>query len=320
MIAGKQPLDHQTQTLLSPSSAGKRVFPDFLRTADEQTLARKYDAIQDREMNRIYPGRNVKQKGFQLMNPLSYDSFRLDRYQDIVPWTHNRVQLKQCGQCDYINASVIQLEREQRYIASQGPKLSTTAHFWRMVWEEFDHSGVIVMLTKVHENGREKCVQYWPDAPNETYQDEETELKVKLEETSHHDKSDTTIRRLTLRRGSATQAEEKSIYHLQFEGWPDHAAPPNADTLISLIEIANSFSKDTKTSMIIHCSAGVGRTGTFITLDYMMRLFRRDAYPSGDPIFNAVDMLRQQRMNMVQTFNQFAFIYATCKKQWLAQR
>ncbi|EMD00086.1 hypothetical protein BAUCODRAFT_63248, partial [Baudoinia panamericana UAMH 10762] len=282
-----------------------------------------------------------------------------NRYLNVEPFASNRIKLKVAeGMSDYINASPIRLGK-RRYIATQGPKDTNVSHFWRMVAEEVrGNSGVVVMLTQTHESGKEKCFQYYPLSQQESplvLSDEQDVADgfsgdVKLLSVEPDIGSRSEVRRLRLRTGDGAgiaAPQEKEIHHLLFSGWPDFLIPEGEDreALIHLIRLsarlnrgpssnsaahtngssaAEDFSStDQDNPRIIHCSAGVGRSGTFIALDYLLSLMyagELDNVPAdADPIAETVDLLRQQRMMMVQGESQFNFLYEVLKEQFLAR-
>lgn len=255
---------------------------------------------------------------------------------------------------DYINASPIQLGK-RRYIATQGPKNTNLNHFYRMVNAEVRGRAVVVMLTQTHESGREKCFQYYPlsseESPLQIPPDHESgdgfQGTVELTRIEDDEPTRTQIRQLQLRTetgNSALPPQEQEIYHLLFSGWPDFLVPEGDDraALTRLIQLSaqlNSKPSDPSAThtngaaaadfadseqdnpRIIHCSAGVGRSGTFIALDYLLSLLYSgqldNVPPEKDPIMETVDALRQQRMMMVQGEGQFHFVYETLKEAFI---
>lgn len=205
-----------------------------------------------------------------------------------------------------------------------------------MVFHESKEVGVIVMLTQTIEAGREKCAQYFPlDEENasmdlhieeeDPFVNDETPEKVKesmmgkvtlLE--SHWDEScRSEVRKLELTLGS----ESKIVWHFLFAGWADYSKPEGEDrqALLQLIKV--SASKCTPDNpRVVHCSAGVGRTGTFIALDHLLRELESGALlkisdPETDPVFDTVDHMREQRMMMVYNEMQLLFIYEVIREQ-----
>ena len=218
----------------------------------------------------------------------------------------------------------------------QGPKLRHLWHFWNMVFHESKEVGVIVMLTQTFEAGREKCAQYFPLdmepasmilSMDETdrfvteggEQLEETGIigKVTLLESAFDPKSRSEIRKLELTIGS----ESKVVWHFLFAGWADYSKPEGSDreALLELIKLSASKCS-TDNPRIVHCSAGVGRTGTFIALDHLLRELESGQLlqvtdPETDPVFDTVNQMREQRMMMVYNEMQMQFIYEVLREQ-----
>lgn len=283
-----------------------------------------------------------------------------NRYLNVEPYAQNRIRLKVGeGASDYINASPIVLG-QRRYIATQGPKDTSVHHFYRMLASEVRSPAVVVMLTQTHEAGREKCFQYYPLSADEsplvlTSQEEDAHKEdatgeVVLVDAEEDVKTRSEIRRLRLRwkRDGGNAAEDKDIHHLLFSGWPDFLIPEgeDKDAMIELIRLSAHLNSPSSTTTltnghtpasslhdfansdqsnprIVHCSAGVGRSGTFIALDYLQSLLytgQLDHLPAdNDPVADTVDLMRQQRMMMVQGEPQFNFIYEVLRELYLAR-
>ncbi|KAM3422448.1 hypothetical protein BST61_g2796 [Cercospora zeina] len=279
-----------------------------------------------------------------------------NRYLNVEPYAQNRIKLKVAeGVSDYINASPIRLG-SRRHISTQGPKDTSVNHFYRMVTGELQSPAVIVMLTQTHEAGREKCFQYFPlnaeqntlaIPPDEQY-DDGFQGEVELVDIQHDVQTRTAIR--TMKVKTTTEGEgprEMEVKHLLFSGWPDFLVPEGEErrALVQLIRLSarlnrkastdtdatpngSSFAEDLARTdqdnpRIVHCSAGVGRSGTFIALDYLLSLLLTgqldNVGPEDDPILDTVDQLRQQRMMMVQSEAQFMFLYDVMREQYLAR-
>ncbi|KAM9358392.1 receptor-type tyrosine-protein phosphatase C [Symphorus nematophorus] len=226
-----------------------------------------------------------------------------NRYVDILPYDYNRVTLStgngEAG-CDYINASFIDGYKEsKKYIAAQGPKDETVSDFWRMVWEQ--QSSIIVMVTRCEEGNRVKCAQYWPS------QDRDTEIFgefiVKLNSEDHC--PDYTIRHLSLT-NKREKNSEREVTHIQFMSWPDHGVPEEPHLLLKLRRRVNAFKNFFSGPIIVHCSAGVGRTGTYIGIDAMMEGLEAEGRVD---IYAYVVRLRKQRCLMVQVEAQYILIH-----------
>ena len=195
-----------------------------------------------------------------------------------------------------------------------------------MVWHETSHVAVIVMLTQTAEAGREKCFQYFPlndDAGNfqiEAISDEETSTEgtVQLLETVYNEITRSTVRKLTMTVGE----EKKTVWHLLFSGWPDFAVPEGDDraALLELLKLSASKNECKESPRIIHCSAGVGRSGTFIALEFLLAQLEAGAVAQAnddeDLIYDLVNQLREQRMTMVQSDSQYHFLYEVVSEQF----
>ncbi|XP_028259048.1 receptor-type tyrosine-protein phosphatase C isoform X2 [Parambassis ranga] len=226
-----------------------------------------------------------------------------NRYVDILPYDYNRVQLTtgngEAG-CDYINASFIDGFKEpKKYIAAQGPKDETVSDFWRMVWEQ--QSSIIVMVTRCEEGNRIKCAQYWPSPERETEIFEEFIVKL----TSEDHCPDYTIRHLSLI-NKREKNSEREVTHIQFMSWPDHGVPGDPHLLLKLRRRVNAFKNFFSGPIVVHCSAGVGRTGTYIGIDAMMEGLEAEGRVD---IYGYVVRLRRQRCLMVQVEAQYILIH-----------
>ncbi|XP_075887320.1 receptor-type tyrosine-protein phosphatase C-like isoform X2 [Nelusetta ayraudi] len=225
-----------------------------------------------------------------------------NRYVDILPYDYNRVQLTtgngEAG-CDYINASFIDGYKEsKKYIAAQGPKEETVSDFWRMVWEQ--QSSIIVMVTRCEEGNKIKCAQYWPSPERETEIYEE--FIVKLSSEDHC--PDYTVRHLCVT--NREKNSEREVTHIQFMSWPDHGVPEEAQLLLKLRRRVNAFKNFFSGPIVVHCSAGVGRTGTYIGIDAMMEGLEAEGRVD---IYGYVVRLRRQRCLMVQVEAQYILIH-----------
>ena len=196
-----------------------------------------------------------------------------------------------------------------------------------MIWHETHHVGVIVMLTQLTEGLREKCHQYYPDETDHegfslqwvTETGEERKGTVKATGSTFHEASKTTVRKLVLSCGD----ESKIIWHLLFLGWPDYGVPENQDrdALLELIKLSRNKNEDPGSPRIIHCSAGVGRSGTFIALEHLLAELEAERLDevtdTHDFIYDTVNKLREQRMTMVQSETQYLLLYELLREQYL---
>ena len=196
-----------------------------------------------------------------------------------------------------------------------------------MIWHETSKVAVVVMLTQLAEGSREKCFQYYPeDLESDTLQvtltsesGEEREGYVGIVEKSYHDACKSTIRKLVLKCGEET----KTVWHLLFLGWSDYGVPANEDrtSLLELIKFSRIKNDVPENPRIVHCSAGVGRSGTFIALEHLLAELAHggiaEAKDTDDVIYDTVDELRRQRMTMVQSLDQFQFLYDLLRSEYV---
>ncbi|PRP85959.1 receptor-type tyrosine-protein phosphatase F-like [Planoprotostelium fungivorum] len=236
-----------------------------------------------------------------------------NRYQVVVPYDHCRVKLQSADTegSDYINASYIKGE-DNSYIAAQGPLPETTADFWKMVWD--DDVSVLLMLTKTNENGRKKCHQYYPEKEDGDDGIEYGDIKIELASMHEDSKAAVITRKYTLTH-KPTSAK-RTVVHYQYLGWPDHGVPENTAGIRGLIQsIEEQIAESHSTGpILVHCSAGIGRTGTFMTIHIHIQQLRKHMQSSPDQpfqfeIYNTVKELRKQRTGMVQQPEQYRFCY-----------
>ncbi|XP_053806940.1 receptor-type tyrosine-protein phosphatase C isoform X1 [Vidua chalybeata] len=226
-----------------------------------------------------------------------------NRYIDILPYDHNRVELSEMPGdpgSDYINASYIDGFKEPRkYIAAQGPKDETTDDFWRMIWEQ--KATIIVMVTRCEEGKRNKCAQYWPSMENGTATYGDIIVKIYESKTC----PDYVIQKLHITNGRERTAG-RDVTHIQFTSWPDHGVPEDPHLLLKLRRRVNTLSNFFSGPIVVHCSAGVGRTGTYIGIDAMLEGL--DAEGRVD-VYGYIVKLRRQRCLMVQVESQYILIH-----------
>ncbi|XP_022048527.1 receptor-type tyrosine-protein phosphatase S isoform X8 [Acanthochromis polyacanthus] len=225
-----------------------------------------------------------------------------NRLVNIMPYETTRVCLQPIRGLegsDYINASFIDGYRQQKaYIATQGPLAETTEDFWRMLWE--NNSTIVVMLTKLREMGREKCHQYWPAERSARYQ------YFVVDPMAEYNMPQYILREFKVT--DARDGQSRTVRQFQFTDWPEQGVPKSGEGFIDFIgqvhKTKEQFGQDGPIS--VHCSAGVGRTGVFITLSIVLERMR---YEGVVDIFQTVKMLRTQRPAMVQTEDEYQFCY-----------
>ncbi|NXP21897.1 PTPRJ phosphatase, partial [Scytalopus superciliaris] len=223
-----------------------------------------------------------------------------NRYNNVLPYDISRVKLsnESSGTGDYINANYMPgYNSRKAFIAAQGPLPNTVEDFWQMIWEKNIYS--IVMLTKCVEQARTKCEQYWPDKQSKTYGD------IMVTIASEIVLPEWTIREFTVEKSDTPESHTVCQFH--FTSWPDHGVPETTDLLINFRHLVYQYNRrnliDSPT--LVHCSAGVGRTGTFIAID---RLIQQMEMENTVDVYGVVYDLRMHRPLMVQTEDQYVFL------------
>lgn len=237
-----------------------------------------------------------------------------NRYRDVSPYDHSRVVLQQVpeGDSDYINASIIKVEESNRtYILSQGPLEHTAGQFWQMVWEQ--NSKAVIMLNRVIEKGTLKCHQYWPlgDDEEDDEEDEmafeETNLKVTLQEEQRYQHY--IVRTFDLE--DLRTHEVREVYHFQYITWPDFGIPSSPVSFLMFLEAVREKGvlEQNVGPPVIHCSAGIGRSGTFCLVDSALVLVEKTGSLKGIDIQSLLISMRSYRMGLIQTAEQLKFSY-----------
>uniref|UniRef100_A0A3B3V8S0 Receptor-type tyrosine-protein phosphatase F n=1 Tax=Poecilia latipinna TaxID=48699 RepID=A0A3B3V8S0_9TELE len=234
-----------------------------------------------------------------------------NRYANVIAYDHSRVVLtsvdgKTVPGSDYINGNYIDGYRKQNaYIATQGPLPETLSDFWRMVWEQ--RSNTIVMMTRLEEKSRVKCDQYWPSRGTETYGMIQVTMLDTVELATY------SVRTFALYKNGSS--EKREVRQFQFMAWPDHGVPEYPTPILAFLRRVKACNPPDAGPMVVHCSAGVGRTGCFIVIDAMLERMKHEKTVD---IYGHVTCMRAQRNYMVQTEDQYIFIHeslleaATC--------
>ncbi|KAL2772714.1 receptor-type tyrosine-protein phosphatase F isoform 3 precursor [Daubentonia madagascariensis] len=232
-----------------------------------------------------------------------------NRYANVIAYDHSRVILTSIDGVpgsDYINANYIDGYRKQNaYIATQGPLPETMGDFWRMVWEQ--RTATVVMMTRLEEKSRVKCDQYWPARGSETYGLIQVTLLDTVELATY------TVRTFALHKSGSS--EKRELRQFQFMAWPDHGVPEYPTPILAFLRRVKACNPLDAGPMVVHCSAGVGRTGCFIVIDAMLERMKHEKTVD---IYGHVTCMRSQRNYMVQTEDQYVFIHealleaATC--------
>ncbi|XP_059375117.1 receptor-type tyrosine-protein phosphatase delta-like isoform X42 [Carassius carassius] len=223
-----------------------------------------------------------------------------NRYANVIAYDHSRVLLSAIDGIpgsDYINSNYIDGYRKQNaYIATQGALPETFCDFWRMIWEQ--RSANIVMMTKLEERSRVKCDQYWPNRGTETYGLIQVTLLDTVELATY------CVRTLALYKNGSS--EKREVRQFQFTAWPDHGVPEHPTPFLAFLRRVKSCNPPDAGPMVVHCSAGVGRTGCFIVIDAMLERIKHEKTVD---IYGHVTLMRAQRNYMVQTEDQYVFIH-----------
>ncbi|XP_057692294.1 receptor-type tyrosine-protein phosphatase eta isoform X2 [Corythoichthys intestinalis] len=223
-----------------------------------------------------------------------------NRYNNVLPYDHSRVKLSIIHGSpydDYINANYMPgYNSKKEFIAAQGPLAGTVKDFWRMIWEKNVHS--LVMLTRCNEQGRVKCEQYWHSTSKHFEY-------IRVTTTSEIPLDDWTIRDFDIK--NVKTAETRSVRQFHFTAWPDHGVPETTELLIGFRHLVREHMDQysTNSPAVVHCSAGVGRTGTFIAIDRLLFQIERENVVD---VYGVVHDLRMHRPLMVQTEDQYVFL------------
>ncbi|XP_058886149.1 receptor-type tyrosine-protein phosphatase delta-like isoform X5 [Acipenser ruthenus] len=223
-----------------------------------------------------------------------------NRYANVIAYDHSRVLLfaiEGIPGSDYVNSNYIDGYRKQNaYIATQGPLPETFGDFWRMIWEQ--RSANVVMMTKLEERSRVKCDQYWPTRGTETYGLIQVTLLDTVELATY------CVRTFALYKNGSS--EKREVRQFQFTAWPDHGVPEHPTPFLAFLRRVKACNPPDAGPMVVHCSAGVGRTGCFIVIDAMLERIKHEKTVD---IYGHVTLMRAQRNYMVQTEDQYIFIH-----------
>uniref|UniRef100_A0A8C4I5K3 protein-tyrosine-phosphatase n=1 Tax=Dicentrarchus labrax TaxID=13489 RepID=A0A8C4I5K3_DICLA len=266
----------------------------------KQGFWEEFEVLQQQECKLLYPRKEGQKPENKSKN----------RYKNILPFDTTRVEIREADPdvpgSDYINANYIRVSLFsiiQVFIATQGCLQNTVIDFWKMVYQENTH--VIVMTTKEVERGRNKCVRYWPDLHGT-----KEFGKVLVRNVDERPAQDYILRKLEVTRLDRKEPL-RYIWHYQYLSWPDHGVPNEPGGVLWFLEEVNrtqSTIPDTG-PIVVHCSAGIGRTGTIIVIDILIDIINRQGLDCDIDIPKTIQRVRQQRSGMVQTEAQYKFIY-----------
>ncbi|XP_039746986.1 receptor-type tyrosine-protein phosphatase N2 isoform X1 [Pararge aegeria] len=233
---------------------------------------------------------------------LKPDNNGKNRYADMLPYDHSRVTLNMLSNhlgSDYINASTITDHdpRNPAYIAATGPLAHTTPDFWQLVWEQ--GSVVMVMLTRLTENGQQLCHRYWPEEGSELYHIYEVHL------VSEHIWCDDYLVRSFYLKNQRT-GETRTVTQFHFLSWPENGVPSSTKALLEFRRKVNKSYRGRSCPIVVHCSDGAGRTGTYCLIDMVLNRMAKGAKEID--IAATLEHIRDQRPRTVATKQQFEFV------------
>ncbi|CAH1975948.1 unnamed protein product [Acanthoscelides obtectus] len=239
----------------------------------------------------LFPKGLLKPHGYGLAAP----NKSKNRYKNVIAYDHTRVKLKKLEDdeySDYINANYIHGYKMPRvYIATQGPKACTLNDFWRMIWQETVK--YIIMLANLNEDGKKKVEKYWPDINKTTVYGEISVEFISNKTFANYEKREFNI---------MLKDEKRAITQLHFISWPDHGIPLYPQSLVPFLETVLKISNNPRSPIVVHCSAGVGRTGTIILSDICLRMA---ASEGAIDFLSHLEQLRNQRPNLVDNDEQY---------------
>ena len=308
--------ENSSNTPSSLRSTSDKALMEFLdSTKDEKFHRKRFEQLESREYTR-------EKDTDRYSRVIGYRHRDQNRYSDVIPFDATRVIVRPkllgtTGEM-YINASYIETADGKRSIATQGPRMNMVEQFWRMVWENVrateGGTATIIMLTQCYEGRVEKCSKYWPEADQQfefhDYEGKEVEntLVVQVVDLEEVENADCTVHTIDL--SMIGQNQHFQVKHLLYNGWKDHSVPLSTDTFLAYFQLYRQY-HTSSAPPIVHCSAGVGRTGVFIALDFLFstvpRMTRKQILE--DPVYWTIDEMRKWRMAMVYKASQLGFIY-----------
>ncbi|XP_076341555.1 receptor-type tyrosine-protein phosphatase T-like isoform X2 [Tachypleus tridentatus] len=230
---------------------------------------------------------------------LKLENKNKNRYSTLLPYDETRVvlnRLKNDPNSDYINANYTDgYNAPKAYICTQGPLENTVSDFWRLVWQS--KICKIIMTCNTIEESKTKCEKYWPDTTSK-----HGDISITL--VSQEEFVDYTIRTFKLHKSGISAGRQVKQFH--FTAWPDHGVPSCSLSLVKVLKLVKNYRPASKASILLHCSAGVGRTGTLILLDSALQMMKAENQVD---VLGLLYTLRKQRVNLVETVEQYAFVH-----------
>ncbi|XP_075676561.1 protein tyrosine phosphatase 61F [Dermatophagoides pteronyssinus] len=269
-----------------------------------------HDYEKNEKWRKIFRNMNSMSKLFPSKESRKIEYNRLNRYTDVVPYDKTRVKLERYN-LNYINASHVSVPLANRnYILTQGPLPNTSGHFWLMIWEQ--KSRAILMLNNLIECGKIKCHKYWPDGQNQDDIDElffdDVSLKVQLKSM---EKFNFYILRTFVLYDLLTETS-REILHFHYTSWPDFDLPRSCDSFLeflSAVRQSGCLNIEQYGPPVIHCSAGIGRSGTFVLVDSCLVMIEKNKCRDSINIIDVLLELRTYRMGLIQTHDQLRFSF-----------
>nr|XP_034311837.1 receptor-type tyrosine-protein phosphatase epsilon-like isoform X1 [Crassostrea gigas] len=275
-----------SKILTSKKSQNLNGLTNYLSEIKSIKMEEEYKAIPKGELHSCIEGKRQENKS-------------KNRYTTIFPYDHSRVVLNTSStEPDYINANYIEdVFGKKKYIATQGPKDRTIADFWRMVWQE--NSRIIVCLTNISEAKTKKCAKYWPDL-NDKHMEGDISVRCQKEQTY----AENVVRHLRIKNNS--ENTERDVFMFHYTQWPDHGVPEPLSLVVFHRHVMKTAEEHPMGYIVVHCSAGIGRTGTFIALDALYKEGERTGKVN---VPQYVEKMRNARMNMIQGEDQYKTVY-----------
>lgn len=234
-----------------------------------------------------------------------------NRYKDIVPYDYCRVMLPQLNGADgtpqagsdYINASYLNAGTDERctIIAAQGPLPNTVVDFWRMLWSH--NIKVVIMAAREIEGGKKKCEKYWPNVGSPMMFDQ---IRVEQTATDTSNMPDFVIHELSI----SCQGIVRKIHHYQYVTWPDHGVPESPIAVMRMLaSVRERQPLEDEWPIVIHCSAGCGRTGTLAAIDHVWGMLKEHVFEAQFSVYEIICEYRKRRQSIVQTADQYLYVY-----------